>query len=163
MLTPPSKVLSSAVIGIKVFGVKVCLMQKTIVIQSSSDLARKLCREIMEQINSADFSQDECFGIQLAIEEAMINAVEHGNKSDPLKTVTVEYSITPDTFAISITDEGCGFTPDKVPDPREDENLHNVTGRGIVLMREYMDSVEYNAKGDCVRMIKYAAHAKNKE
>jgi anti-sigma regulatory factor (Ser/Thr protein kinase) len=64
-------------------------------------------------------------------------------------------------FEISITDEGCGFTPDAVPDPREDENIHNVNGRGIVLMRACMDRVEYNEKGNCVRMVKRRAGEKN--
>jgi serine/threonine-protein kinase RsbW len=130
-------------------------MHKTIVIQSSSDLARKLCREIVGQIDPNNISKEAIFDIQLAIEEAMINAVEHGNRLDPLKHVTVEYSITSDTFEISITDEGCGFKPDMVPDPRCDENIRNVTGRGIVLMRACMDSVEYNEKGNCVHMIKH--------
>jgi serine/threonine-protein kinase RsbW len=137
-------------------------MHKTIVIQSSGDLARKLCREIVGQINPNDFSQKEIFDIHLAIEEAMINAVEHGNRLDPLKTVTVEYSITSDAFEISITDEGCGFKPDAVPDPRQDENLHNVTGRGILLMRECVDSVEYNEQGNCVHLVKHRENT-NKE
>jgi serine/threonine-protein kinase RsbW len=130
-------------------------MRKTTVIPSSGDLARKLCREIVEQIDPNDFDKGELFDIQLAIEEAMINAVEHGNRLDPLKHVTVEYSITPNTFEISIADEGCGFKPDTVPDPRRDENIHNVTGRGLILMRACMDSVEYNERGNCVRMIKH--------
>ena len=129
-------------------------MQKTIVIQSSSDIARKLCREIVGEINPDDFTKNEIFGIHMAIEEAMINAVEHGNQYDPLKRIIVEYLITPDKFEISITDEGCGFKPNTVPDPRQDENINSVTGRGIVLMREYMDSVEYNKKGNCVHMVK---------
>jgi serine/threonine-protein kinase RsbW len=129
-------------------------MQKTIVIQSSSDIARKLCRAIVGEINPDDFTNNEIFGIHMAIEEAMINAVEHGNQYDPLKRIIVEYSITPDMFEISITDEGCGFKLDTVPDPRQDENINSVTGRGIVLMREYMDSVEYNKKGNSVHMVK---------
>jgi serine/threonine-protein kinase RsbW len=136
-------------------------MQKTIIIQSSGDLARKLCRDIVGQIDPMNFSQDDIFDIQLAIEEAMINAVEHGNRLDPLKTVTVEYSIEPDTFEITITDEGCGFRPDTVPDPLQDENIHGITGRGILLMRKYMDSVEYNEKGNGVRMVKRRTESKN--
>jgi serine/threonine-protein kinase RsbW len=137
-------------------------MRKKIVIESFGNIARKLCREIVGQINPNNFSQEQIFDIQLAIEEAMINAVEHGNRHDPLKHITVEYSITPDTFEISITDEGCGFTPDTVPDPRQDENIHNVTGRGIVLIRACMDSVEYNERGNCVRMIKHRARGNRK-
>jgi serine/threonine-protein kinase RsbW len=138
-------------------------MRKTVVIQNSGDLARKLCRDIVAEIDSNAFSQEEVFGIQLAIEEAIINAVEHGNQQDPLKHITVEYSIIPDTFEIYITDEGCGFEPETVPDPRCDENLGRVTGRGIALMRSYMDNVEYNATGNCVHMIKRRAQVKNKE
>jgi serine/threonine-protein kinase RsbW len=138
------------------------LMHKTVFIQSSPDLARKLCRDIVGQIHPNDFNQYEIFSIQLAIEEAMINAVEHGNRQDPLKHISVEYSITPNKFEISITDEGCGFKPDAIPDPRRDENVHNVTGRGITLMRECMDSVKYNAKGNSVHMVKNRTEAKSK-
>jgi serine/threonine-protein kinase RsbW len=132
-------------------------MHTTVVIQSSPDIARKLCREIIEQISPDSFSAKDCFGMQLAIEEALINAVEHGNRLDPQKHVTVEYSITSTELEITITDEGCGFNPNRVPDPRVDENIHNVTGRGIVLMRECMDSVNYNEKGNSVRMVKHSA------
>ena len=130
-------------------------MRKKIHIKSSSDVARKLCKDIVEEIAAYSYTPEDVFKIQLAIEEAMINAVEHGNKSDPLKTVTVEYSITAKEFDITITDEGNGFALEKVPDCRNDENLNNVTGRGIVLMRSCMDSVEYNERGNRVRMIKH--------
>jgi serine/threonine-protein kinase RsbW len=129
-------------------------MHKTVVIPNSGDVARKLCREIVAGIDVNVFSQGEIFGIQLAVEEAIINAVEHGNESDPLKHVTVEYSTTPGEFEISIADEGPGFKPDEVPDPSRDENLGKVTGRGLALMRVYMDIVEYNAAGNRVRMVK---------
>jgi serine/threonine-protein kinase RsbW len=138
------------------------LMHKTIVIQSSGGLARKLCRDIVGEINPNYFSEYEVFGIQLAIEEALINAVEHGNQLDPLKHITVEYSITSNKFEISITDEGRGFKPDMVPDPCRDENILKVTGRGIVLMQAFMDSVEYNERGNCVHMVKQGAKAKSK-
>ena len=129
-------------------------MHKTIIIEASSDLARKLCREIVGQIDPKDFSQKDIFNIKLAIEEAMINAVEHGSRQDWQKNITVDYSITSDIFEISITDNGEGFKPDMVPDPRQDENIHRATGRGIVLMKACMDSVEYNARGNSVHMVK---------
>ncbi len=80
-------------------------MHKTTVIKASSDLAHKLCREIASQIDSNYFSKEDIFNIKLAIEEAMINAVEHGNKLESLKDIAVDYSITSDAFEISITDE----------------------------------------------------------
>jgi serine/threonine-protein kinase RsbW len=137
-------------------------MRKKVIIQSSGNLARKLCRDIVGEINPNDFSQKDIFDIQLAIEEAMINAVEHGNQLDPRKHITIEYSVTSDKFEISITDEGCGFKLDMVPDPRQDENIHNVTGRGIILMRAFMDNVEYNEKGNCVHMVKRGTKSSEK-
>jgi serine/threonine-protein kinase RsbW len=138
-------------------------MHRTVVIQSSPDLVHKLCIDILGDVQRNDFSHDDVFGIHLAIEEAMINALKHGNNQDPLKQIIVEYSVTPDTFDISIVDEGCGFKPDTVPDPRCPENLYKATGRGMLLMRAYMDSVEYNETGNRVHMIKHAAKLKNKK
>jgi serine/threonine-protein kinase RsbW len=135
-------------------------MHRTAVIQSSHDLVHKLCREILAEVKRNDFDQDDVFGIHLAIEEALINAVKHGNREDPLKQISVTYSITADKFDISITDEGHGFHPETVPDPRCGENLYKVTGRGMLLMRAYMDSVEYNEDGNCVQMTKYSAKSK---
>jgi serine/threonine-protein kinase RsbW len=129
-------------------------MQKTVVIQSSHELVHKLCKEILEDVKSNQFSPDEMFGIHLSIEEAMMNAVKHGNGDDPHKKIQVEYSLTPNRFDISITDEGGGFRPVEVPDPRCGENLYKPAGRGLLLMRAYMDSVEYNKAGNCVRMVK---------
>lgn len=129
-------------------------MHTKVVLENSADLARKLCREIVAGIDPGLFSSAEIFGIQLAIEEAMVNAVEHGNDGDPAKHVTVEYSITPGTFEIAITDEGPGFKLQDVPDPCSDEGLSRASGRGIALMRAYMDVVEYNERGNCVHMAK---------
>jgi serine/threonine-protein kinase RsbW len=135
-------------------------MHRTIAIQSSHDTVHKLCQDILAEVKRSDFGGDDVFGIHLAIEEALINAVKHGNKEDPQKQIKVEYSITPQKFDISVTDEGCGFTPEAVPDPRCGENLYKVTGRGLLLMRAYMDSVEYNDAGNCVHMVKYKAKSK---
>jgi len=125
------------------------------VIQSSHELVHKLCREIVGDVKRNNFSKDDIFGIHLAVEEAMINAVKHGNKQDPLKQISVNYSVTPDKFEISIADEGSGFKPETVPDPRCGENLYKATGRGMLLMRAYMDNVEYNQTGNCVHMVRH--------
>jgi serine/threonine-protein kinase RsbW len=130
-------------------------MQRTIVIQSSHDLVHQLCKSILNEVKNNHFSSNDIFGIHLALEEAMMNAVKHGNKEDPLKKIQVEYSLTPEMFDISIIDEGSGFTPAGVPDPRCGENLHKPTGRGLLLMKAYMDCVEYNETGNRVHMVKY--------
>jgi serine/threonine-protein kinase RsbW len=111
----------------------------------------------MAELPAGAFDAGQAFGIQLAVEEAIINAVEHGNNCDMLKHVTIDYSITPQEFEISVTDEGGGFRPEDVPDPCSDEGLNRASGRGIALMRAYMDSVEYNDKGNHVRMRKRCA------
>jgi serine/threonine-protein kinase RsbW len=138
-------------------------MHKKIEIQSSHNIVHKLCRDIVKEAKHNDFSSDDIFGIHLAIEEAMNNAVKHGNDEDPHKKIKVDYSITAEKFEISITDEGNGFKPETVPDPRCGENLYKATGRGMLLMRAYMDSVEYTGTGNSVHMIKYKDKPKSKE
>ena len=76
----------------------------------------------------------------------------HGNAEDPNKTVTVRYEVTPHEIHLSIEDEGSGFDPGSVPDPTEDENLEIPSGRGIMLMRAYMTSVEIVAPGNRIDM-----------
>ena len=115
-----------------------------------------MCDGILTDLEAQGFGHDDIFGIHLAIEEALINAVKHGNNADERKEVKIDYSITPENFDISITDQGSGFDSDGVPDPCLEENLLKMTGRGVLLMKSYMDSVEYSrsANGNCVRMTK---------
>ena len=101
------------------------------------------------------FDEDAVFGIHLALEEAFTNAVVHGNRSNPEKRIDVEFLITPEKLDISITDEGQGFDPDEVPDPRCNGNLYKSSGRGVLLIKAYMDVVEYNQRGNCVHLVKY--------
>ncbi len=116
---------------------------------------QEACQEILKQAFLHGFSEDSVFGIHLAIEEALVNAVKHGNQSNPEKKVYVECLITPEKIDIAITDEGQGFIPDDVPDPRCNGNLYKISGRGVLLIKAYMDVVEYNDRGNCVHMIKY--------
>ena len=80
---------------------------------------------------------------------------------DPNKRVHVKYLITPEKFDISIKDDGGGFDPDTVPDPRSEENLYKSSGRGLLLMQSYMDLVQYNKSGNCVHMVKYLKKKNN--
>lgn len=110
---------------------------------------------ILEKLKEDNYSQDEIFAVHLAVEEALINAVKHGNKMDSNKKVLIEYSINPNMVEISVTDEGKGFDPRVVPDPRIGKNLLKADGRGLLLMRSYMDIVEFNRIGNKTRMVKY--------
>jgi serine/threonine-protein kinase RsbW len=136
------------------------LVHKSRVIASTVPAVEALCRELLEDVGVRGYDEDAVFGIHLAMEEAFLNAVRHGNGDDATKRVRVECRIGPEKFDISIADEGGGFDPEAVPDPRSKENLCKSSGRGVLLMRAYMDAVEYNEAGNCVRMIKYRSGAK---
>ena len=92
--------------------------------------------------------------IKLALEEALINAIKHGNQMDRSKSVRVSYRVLPDRFEVHVTDEGAGFDPADVPDPTAVENLERPCGRGLMLMRHYMSEVAFSGRGNCVVMSK---------
>jgi serine/threonine-protein kinase RsbW len=100
------------------------------------------------------YTEMDQFGIRLALEEALVNAIKHGNQCEPGKTVEVVYHVSPERLSISITDQGPGFDPDDLPDPTEPENLERGCGRGVFLMRNFMTEVAYNERGNMVRMVK---------
>ena len=81
--------------------------------------------------------------IGTAVREAVANAIQHGNQSDASKSVSVDFGLEGNEIVIEVCDEGAGFEPRNVPDPLEPENLLKPDGRGILLMREFMDQVEY--------------------
>ncbi len=118
-------------------------------------------REVMDsflaKLEAVDWLQEDLFGIHLAVEEALVNAIRHGNKEDTGKQVRFSCKLAEDRLRIEIEDEGSGFTPSDVPDPTDEENLEVPSGRGIMLMRNFMSYVEYNARGNCVVMEKSRA------
>ena len=100
--------------------------------------------EMADQISSqAGFDEDTRGGISMAVREAMINAVLHGNAYDPAKRVNLTFEQNGQELIITITDEGKGLNPDEVPDPLAPENLLKQSGRGIFLMRAFMDEVRF--------------------
>lgn len=116
--------------------------------------SRKIQDEIMAAVAQAGFTDDEVFAIRLALEEAMINAIKHGNKHDPAKVVSVEASVSGDALEVIIHDQGAGFDRASVPDPLAEENLEKNSGRGILLIESYMDSAEWTDEGRRLRMLK---------
>jgi serine/threonine-protein kinase RsbW len=95
--------------------------------------------------------------IELSISESMINAIQHGNKADPSKTATLRISSSGDNIEIIVEDQGRGFTLDKVADPTDTANLLKPSGRGILIIRSFMDEVDLsqNEGGGCrLRMVK---------
>ena len=122
---------------------------------SEPSAVNEVCNQILSKLEDNSFSKDDIFAIHLTLEEAVINAVKHGNKMDPTKKVTVSYSIDSEKVEISITDEGNGFSPESIADPRSGDGLLKPGGRGLLLMNSYMDIVKYNEKGNSVYMARY--------
>jgi serine/threonine-protein kinase RsbW len=127
---------------------------RKIVIPSSLNEALRVQQELVDAAQARGYSDHAIFAIRLALDEALSNAVRHGNRNDPSKTVTVEYTINEDELRVTIEDEGPGFDPDCLPDPTLDENLERPCGRGVMLIRAYMTEVVFNAKGNRVTMVK---------
>jgi serine/threonine-protein kinase RsbW len=115
--------------------------------------ARRIQQDIELSLKEHQFTDKEIF-IRLALEEALVNAIKHGNQMDRAKKVHISYHVRVERFEIVIADEGPGFDPNEVPDPTAPENLERCCGRGLMLMRHYMTEVCYNHRGNTVRMAK---------
>jgi serine/threonine-protein kinase RsbW len=125
-----------------------------VILKSDLKEAQRLQQRIARQLSKTSFDQREIFGISLALEEALVNAIKHGNRLDPKKKVQVRFQVTPDRFEIHIADEGPGFDPCDVRDPLADENLTRPGGRGLLLMRHYMTEVVVHPPGNQLSMMK---------
>jgi serine/threonine-protein kinase RsbW len=94
----------------------------------------------------AGFDEDESLNIGLAVREGAINAIVHGNGSDPELEVNITLTANEEGFSARITDEGEGFDPDAAPDPTEKDNLLATSGRGLLLMRAFVDDIVYSRR-----------------
>jgi serine/threonine-protein kinase RsbW len=113
-----------------------------------SDLKNvEVAEEITRRVSStAGFDEDEQHKIDMAVHESLINAIWHGNKSDPSKHVWLRFEIFSDRLEIRVRDQGNGYDPRGLPDPLSQENLLNVSGRGIFLIRTFMDDFRVESR-----------------
>jgi serine/threonine-protein kinase RsbW len=91
----------------------------------------------------AGLNEDECFHVAMAAREAAVNAVLHGNEYDPAKQLSASFENTGSALVITIADQGKGLDPNTLPDPLAPENLLRCAGRGIFLIRSFMDEVHF--------------------
>lgn len=124
------------------------------VIPSDLSEARHVQEIIEGRLRQQHFDEKDIFGIRLALEEALVNAIKHGNQMDPAKRVFVHCCILGDRVDIGIADEGPGFNPSDVPDPLAEENLERPCGRGLFLIRHYMSDVTVHPPGNRLSMYK---------
>jgi serine/threonine-protein kinase RsbW len=111
---------------------------------------------ICETLVSLDVPEQKRLEVALALQEALSNAVVHGCGNDSTKKVRCRVKSDPQgRIVIIVTDPGPGFSPDLLPDPRRDENVHADHGRGVYLIRQLMDEVHFERRGSEITMWKY--------
>lgn len=130
-------------------------IRSSVVLESKPASLAEPCRQILAALAEKGFSQDDTFAVHLALEEAFLNAVKHGNKMDASKKVILEYLVDDEKVEVRMADEGPGFRPEEIPDPRTGDNLYRPEGRGLLLINAYMHVAEYNERGNSLRMIRY--------
>lgn len=126
-------------------------------IPSSYDAMEKVAAMIEQAGARSRISEDDEVDLMISVMEAVNNAIQHGNKEDASKQVHIRIEAEPGRLVCWVEDEGAGFDPDAVPDPLSPDNLLNPSGRGILMMREFMDNVEFLAgeSGTSVKMSKH--------
>ena len=127
----------------------------TLVIPSEFAAANSVEQQVLDEMGHRAYSEAAIFAVKLALEEALSNAIKHGNGRDRSKSIIFTFDVGGKCVKASIEDEGDGFVPADIPDPRSPENIEKCSGRGIMLMEAYMDEVVYNKKGNRVEMVKY--------
>ncbi len=138
-------------------------ISRSVVIKSVPSVFEGVCRQILSELESRQYETEDIFAVRLALQEAFLNAVKHGNKMEVDKGIKIDYRVDSEHIEISLTDEGNGFDPEGLPDPRCGENLYKTDGRGIFLIRSYMDVVEFNERGNSVSMVRYRARSRQAE
>ena len=109
---------------------------------------------LQERVAKLGLIKPERSNLFIALDEAFVNAVKHGNKNDPSKLLKITAELSPNEAAFTVEDEGEGFDIREIPDPCDPANLFRTSGRGVLLIYNIMDEVEYNAQGNRVKMIK---------
>lgn len=109
---------------------------------------------VLSAMRDHHFSSRDEFAVRMALTESVVNALRHGHRNDCSKVVQLRTLVTHDQLWIEVEDEGNGFDPDSIPDPRTDQHQTQWNGRGLFLMRATMDRIDYNRRGNRVLMFK---------
>ena len=111
---------------------------------------------VMRLVGELEYAAGKEFEIEMALREALANAVVHGCKADPAKKIECSVSGDRDRgIMIVVSDPGSGFDPDSIPSPTDESNLHSEHGRGILLINKLMDEVKHESNGTVIRMRKF--------
>lgn len=119
------------------------------------DRVSLIARDLADKIT---FDEDAVGWIDLAVREAVINAIKHGNKNREEKQVDIKFVVEAESITVYVRDRGEGFDPNALPDPLDPSNLLNPAGRGIFFMRTFMDEVEYSSHPEGGSIVKMSKH-----
>ncbi|MGI8982301.1 MAG: ATP-binding protein [Pirellulaceae bacterium] len=117
-------------------------------IPSRTEAAEQIIDALLARLEAERWNSQEVFGVHIAVEEALVNAITHGNKEDPSKSLHIRMQSSPQQLRVEIVDEGSGFDPGQVPDPTHPDRLNMPHGRGLMLMHSFMTHVEYKGRGN---------------
>jgi len=113
-----------------------------------------VCSTILRAMDDNGYSDTDIKHAKICIFEMLMNAIEHGNRGDSRKKVIILYAISPEQLRVSVIDEGEGYDYRSLPSPLTSENILKDHGRGVFLIREYMDDVTFNDKGNRILVVK---------
>lgn len=130
-------------------------MQISETIPSRLELVPDFISFMVEKLYHLPLDEYTIFNIKLALQESVVNAVEHGNKMNGDLLVRVDIMTEPGRVTIQVTDQGSGFDYKKIPNPTKPENIEKLKGRGIFLIRHVMNKIEFADNGRTIRMSKY--------
>ena len=134
----------------------------TMKVYSRKDV-RKACDDFIRVMQLFNFGNRDEFAARLSLEEAVTNAIIHGNKEDPQKAAFIEYAVYLDRLVITVTDEGEGFDLANLPDCTWPENRMHNGGRGVCIITRLMDEAKYNEKGNSLTMVRHRDSDKGKD
>jgi serine/threonine-protein kinase RsbW len=121
---------------------------------SDVSLMNGVLQYLMERVAKLGLIKPERSNLFVALDEAFVNAVKHGNRNDPRKLVRITAELSSKEARFTVEDEGEGFNVQEIPDPRDPANLFKTSGRGVLLIYNIMDEVQYNERGNRLTMIK---------
>jgi serine/threonine-protein kinase RsbW len=124
--------------------------QRDEVFPSDTRTGRQVLEQLLRELEAEHWTEHDIFCVHLAVYEALINAIVHGNEEDRSKKVHFVCRVSPQLVRVEITDEGSGFCPELLPDPTDDAFLDRPCGRGVLLMRAFMSRVSFNPRGNHV-------------
>lgn len=129
-------------------------------IPSDPRYIKEASTRVLDSIKDLGLDKDIIFDIRLCLEEAIINAIKYGNKCNKDLPVYISYSFGDGRLEIVIRDQGKGFGHANIPDPRSNSNILKHGGRGLFLIRNLMDEVEFNDSGNEIKMVKFLSGGK---